>query len=153
MSVPEHRPLYLDKADPTSYAAAGRLAESVGAAAEAAGLSRVLLELVNIRVSQINGCAYCLDLHRTRALEAGEEERRLLLLETWSETELFTEEERAALLLAESITRLPEPEERRYAEDLARAVLGDAAYVAVCWAAIAINAFNRVSITSHHPVR
>ncbi|MBM7519704.1 carboxymuconolactone decarboxylase family protein [Nocardioides nitrophenolicus] len=154
MSATERRrDVYLDKSHPTSYQAAAALALEVGAAAEAAGLDRRIVELVNVRVSQINGCAYCLDLHRRRAVEAGESERRLIVLDAWAETALFSEQERAALQLAESITRLPEPDERRYAEDEARAVLGDEAYGALAWVAITMNAFNRISITSHHPVR
>lgn len=144
---------YLDKAEPAVYQAAVALSQAAGAAAEAAGVGRILVELVNMRVSQINGCAYCLDLHHRQAVEAGETERRLAVLSTWSETSLFDEQEQAALQLAESITRLPEPDERGYAEDSARVVLGDAAYGAVAWVAITMNAFNRISITSHHPVR
>lgn len=144
---------YLDKAQPAAYKAAVALSEQAGAAAEAAGLDRRFVELVNLRVSQINGCAYCLDLHHRQAIEAGESERRLAVLSTWSETSLFSDQEQAALQLAESITELPEPDERGYVEDLARAVLGDAAYSAVAWVAITMNAFNRISITSHHPVR
>jgi len=152
-SAEGRRELFLDKAQPTAYQAAADLALEVGAAAEAAGLDRRFVELVNVRVSQVNGCAYCLDLHRRRAVEAGESERRLIVLDAWTETDLFDERERAALQLAEAITLLPESHERRYAEDEARAVLGDAAYSAVAWVAITMNAFNRISITSHHPVR
>ncbi len=149
----QHRSVFLDKAQPSAYRAAAGLAEQVSAAAEAAGLDRRMVELINLRVSQINGCAYCLDLHRRRAVEAGETDRRIGVLSTWRETALFSEQEQAALQLAESITRLPEPDERRYAEDEARAVLGDDAYSAVAWVAITMNAFNRISITSHHPVK
>ncbi len=144
---------YLDKAAPAVYQAATGLSQAAGDAAEAAGIGRILVELINMRVSQINGCAYCLDLHHRQAVEAGETERRLAVLSTWAETSLFTEQEQAALQLAESITQLPELLERRYVEDEARAVLGDAAYAAVAWVAITMNAFNRISITSHHPVR
>lgn len=147
------RHVFLDKAQPATYRAAAGLAEEVGAAAEAAGVDRRLVELVNMRVSQVNGCAYCLDLHRKRAIEAGESDRRLAVLSAWEDTDLFSEQEQAALQLAESITRLPEEAERRYAEDEARAVLGDEAFAAVAWVAVTMNAFNRISITSHHPVR
>ncbi|TWG99601.1 AhpD family alkylhydroperoxidase [Nocardioides sp. J9] len=147
------RHVFLDKAQPATYRAAAGLAEEVGAAAQAAGVDRRLVELVNMRVSQVNGCAYCLDLHRKRAIEAGESDRRLAVLSAWEDTDLFSEQEQAALQLAESITRLPEEAERRYAEDEARAVLGDEAFAAVAWVAVTMNAFNRISITSHHPVR
>ena len=147
------RHVFLDKAVPAAYKAAVALSEQAGAAAEAAGLDRRFVELVNLRISQINGCAFCLDLHHRNAIEAGESERRIAVLDAWSETSLFSEQEQAALQLAESITRLPEPDERTYAEDMARAVLGDEAYSAVAWVAITLNAFNRISITSHHPVK
>ncbi|WP_418058500.1 carboxymuconolactone decarboxylase family protein [Pimelobacter simplex] len=145
-------PLYLDKAVPAAYAAAAELARQAGAAAEAAGLDRILVELVNLRVSQLNGCAFCLDLHHRRAVRAGESERRLALLPAWSETSLFTAPERAALALAESVTTLPRADTRRRTEDECRAVLGDGAFAAVAWVALTMNAFNRISMTSHHPV-
>lgn len=149
----ERRHVFLDKAQPAAYKAAAALSDQVAAAAEAAGLDRRFVELLNLRVSQVNGCAYCLDLHHRRAIEAGESERRIAVLDAWQETALFDERERAALQLVESITRLPDPLDRVYAEDEARAVLGEEAYSAVAWVAITMNAFNRISITSHHPVK
>ncbi|KAA1428115.1 carboxymuconolactone decarboxylase family protein [Nocardioides antri] len=125
----------------------------IAASAAEAGISEQLLELVNYRVSQINGCAYCLDIHHAKAVRLGEDPRRLAVVQEWQETEIFDDAESAALELAECITLIPEPAERAEVEDCARAVLGDAGYAAVAWAAIAMNAFNRVSITSHHPVR
>ena len=145
--------LYLDKAVPAAYAAATDLAREAGVAAEAAGLDRLLVELVNMRVSQINGCAFCLDLHHRRAVRAGESERRLAVLDAWPETGLFTVQERAALALAESITRLPDVDARRATEEESRTVLGDDAFAAVAWVALTMNAFNRISMTSHHPVK
>ena len=146
-------PLYLDKAAPEIHAAMAAVAGQIRAAAEAAGISERLLELVNLRVSQINGCAYCLDVHFAKAVRLGEDPRRLAVLQEWQETELFDDAESAAIELAECMTLLPEPAERVEVEDCARAVLGDAGYAVVAWAAVAMNAFNRVSITSHHPVR
>lgn len=146
-------PLYLDKAVPAAYAAATDLAREAGVAAEAAGLDRLLVELVNLRVSQLNGCAFCIDLHHRRAVRAGESERRLAVLPAWSETGLFTVQERAALALAESVTTLPDADTRRRTEDESRTVLGDGAFAAVAWVALTMNAFNRISMTSHHPVK
>ncbi|GHF20200.1 hypothetical protein GCM10014715_88470 [Streptomyces spiralis] len=74
-------------------------------AAAAAGLDRTLVELVNLRVSQLNACAYCLNLHTRAALRAGETTQRLGVLAAWRDTELFTSRERAALALAEATTR------------------------------------------------
>ncbi|MGN8130138.1 carboxymuconolactone decarboxylase family protein [Arthrobacter sp. RC1.1 241] len=151
MSVTEH--LYLDKQHPDLWKAISGLGLKVQEAAENAGIGRSLLELLNVRISQINGCAYCLDLHVRRASEAGESPQRLAVLPAWRETALFTEKERAALALVESITELPEQQARDHAEALARECLTAEEFSAVSWLAVTMNAFNRVSITSHHPVR
>ena len=72
------------------------------------GLERPLLELVKMRASQINGCAYCLDMHSKDARAAGETEQRLYLLDAWRETSLYSERERAALEWTEALTRISE---------------------------------------------
>ena len=146
-------PLYLDKAVPDIYAALSGVSKQIAEAAGEAGISESLLELVNLRVSQINGCGYCLDVHHSKAVRLGEDPRRLAVLQEWQETQLFDDIESAALELAEAITRIPAPSVREEVEDAARRVLGDAAYAVVAWAAVSMNAFNRLSITSHHPVR
>jgi AhpD family alkylhydroperoxidase len=112
-----------------------------------------LLELLNVRISQINGCAYCLDLHVRKATEAGESPQRLAVLPAWRDTALFTDKERAALALVESITELPDQRSREREEAFARQCLTAEEFSAVSWVAVTMNAFNRVSITSHHPVR
>jgi AhpD family alkylhydroperoxidase len=121
-------------------------------AAESAGLDEKTVELLRVRVSQLNGCAYCLDLHIREAMEAGETVQRLAVLQAWRETALFTEKERAALALAESITELPGHSVQGHEEAHAREYLSEEEFSAVSWLAITMNAFNRVSITSHHPV-
>ena len=146
-------PLYLDKAVPDIFAALSAVSKQISQAAGEAGISEGLLELVNLRVSQINGCAYCLDVHFAKAVRLGEDPRRLAVLQEWQETQLFDDVESAALELAEAITRLPAPSVREEVEDAARRVLGDAAYAVLAWAAVSMNSFNRLSITSHHPVR
>lgn len=145
--------VFVDKQDPQSYQALRDVAKAARAAARAAGLDRKLVELVNLRVSQLNRCAYCLGVHTRAALELGEAQQRLAVLPAWRETELFSPTERAALLLAESMTTLPDAggQDRDYA--LAREVLSPEQLSAVVWVVIAINAFNRVSIASRHPVR
>ncbi|MFE2014982.1 carboxymuconolactone decarboxylase family protein [Streptomyces sp. NPDC059491] len=145
--------VYVDKESPAAYQALVRTAETVRATAADAGLDRILVELVNLRVSQLNGCASCLDVHTRAALRAGETSRRLGVLAAWRDTELFTARERAALALAEATTHPADAlaQERAYGE--AREVLDDAEISAVIWVAITINAFNRVSILSKHPVR
>ena len=151
MSATEH--LYLDKQHPALWRAISGLGLKVQEAAEEAGIGRGLLELLNVRISQINGCAYCLDLHVRKAGEAGESPQRLAVLPAWRETALFTDKERAALALVESITELRNEESREHAEAYAREGLTADEFSAVSWVAVTMNAFNRVSITSHHPVR
>ena len=70
------------------------------------GLDHRLLELVKMRTSQLNGCAYCIDMHSKDARAAGETEQRLYLLDAWRETPLYTERERAALAWTEAVTRV-----------------------------------------------
>jgi AhpD family alkylhydroperoxidase len=71
------------------------------------GLEKSLIELVKMRASQINGCAFCLDMHSKDARKSGESERRLYLLNAWREAPFYTARERAALALTEHLTRLP----------------------------------------------
>src|SRR6202000_3032459 len=82
------------------------LSREVTAAATEAGIDKKLIELVKVRASQLNGCAFCLDMHSAAARKAGETERRLLVLAAWRESGLFDERERAALALAEALTDL-----------------------------------------------
>lgn len=145
--------LYLDKQHPALWKAMSALGLQVQGAAEEAGIGSGLLELLNVRISQINGCAYCLDLHVRKASEAGETAQRLAVLPAWRDTALFTDRERAALALVESITELPDQQSREREEAFARECLSAEEYSAVSWLAVTMNAFNRVSITSHHPVR
>jgi AhpD family alkylhydroperoxidase len=70
------------------------------------GLDRRLLELVKMRTSQLNGCAYCIDMHSKDARDAGETEQRLYLLDAWRETPLYTDRERTALEWTEAVTRV-----------------------------------------------
>jgi AhpD family alkylhydroperoxidase len=147
------RRVFVDKQSPEAYHALTATAEAVRGVAAAAGLDRLLVELVNIRVSQINACAYCLNLHTRAALRAGETSQRLGVLPAWRDTQLFTPQERAALALAEATTRPADIAAQESAWAQARAVLSDDEISAVIWVAITINAFNRVSVMSKHPVR
>lgn len=151
MSTTEH--IFLDKHHPASWRALNGLGLKVREAAIEAGLDPKLIELLYVRTSQLNGCAYCLDMHVSDALKGGESSQRLAVLPAWRDTELFDGTERAALALAESITNLPDARTREAEEAYARDHLTAEQYSAVSWLAITMNAFNRVSITSQHPVR
>ncbi|MGJ3562200.1 carboxymuconolactone decarboxylase family protein [Streptomyces sp. INA 01156] len=142
--------VFVDKQSPAAYRALASTAEAVRKVAADAGLDRVLVELINIRVSQLNSCAFCLSLHTTRALRAGETAERLGVLAAWRDTELFPPRERAALALAEATTLPTDADAQSSAYALARSVLSEDEISAVIWVAITMNAFNRVSVLSKH---
>ncbi|MEC3980326.1 carboxymuconolactone decarboxylase family protein [Amycolatopsis sp. H20-H5] len=138
---------------PEIYKAMATLQAEVEKAAANAGIDPKLLELVKLRASQLNGCAFCLDMHSHDTLELGESPRRLFVLEGWRETELFTEQERAALALTEAMTRLADlndvPDD--VYEEAIRVFTEDQ-YRVVAWSVIAINSWNRMAVTSHAPL-
>jgi AhpD family alkylhydroperoxidase len=112
----------------------------------ASGLEKTLLHIVKLRASQINGCAYCIDMHWREAREAGEPEHRLYGLGAWREGPWYSERERAALAWTESLTlvaasRAPDAD---YAA--VRSHFDDKTLVDLTWAIAAINAWNRMSI-------
>ncbi len=111
-------------------------------------LDRRLLELIKIRASQLNGCAFCIDLHTREARAHGETEQRIYALSAWRETPFFTDRERAALAFIEAITLLQDghvPDEV-YAE--AARHFDDAELAQLIWAAVVINAWNRVGVAT-----
>ncbi|MEU0222407.1 carboxymuconolactone decarboxylase family protein [Streptomyces sp. NPDC006265] len=138
----------LKKITPDVSAAMGSLHAAAVSAAQDAKLEPELLELVRIRASQINGCAFCLDLHTRDARGQGETEQRLHTLAAWRETPFFSERERAALALTEAVTlvhdgRVPDSV---YAE--AAEVFDENQIAALVWAATVINAYNRIAIAT-----
>lgn len=147
------RRVRVDKRHPQIYRAQLEVARAVRAAAAEAGFDRILVELVNIRVSQINGCAYCLHIHVRDALANGESTQRLAVLPAWRDTTLFTDDERAALTLAESLTTLPDAGDRETGYAQAAAHLTREQMSALIWVVVTMNAFNRLSIASRHEVR
>lgn len=153
MSATTTQHIFLDKQHPAMWRALNGLGLKAREAADDAGIDRKIVELLYVRISQINGCAFCLDMHVRDAVERGETPQRLAVLPAWRETALFTDKERAALALAENITELPGHPNQDHEEGYAREHLSADEFSVVSWLAITINAFNRVSITSHHPVR
>jgi AhpD family alkylhydroperoxidase len=139
--------IQISKAIPEAFTAFFTASAEVSKAGAAAGLDAKLVELVKIRASQLNGCAFCLDKHTADAIKLGEEHRRLHLLAAWRETDLFTEQERAALELTEALTRLSEtrdlPDE---VYELATKVFTEAQYQAVVWLVVIINGLNRLAV-------
>lgn len=146
------RPL-MDKVMPEAWKAAAAFSTGIRDAAAGRGLSPHEAELIKVRASQINGCAFCLDLHSREARAAGVVQQKLDLLPAWRETSLFDERERAVLAVAEAATTLPLSTEAEADLSGARSVLGEETFVAAEWVSVAINAFNRMSILSGHSVR
>ncbi len=111
------------------------------------GLERTLYELVKTRASQINGCAYCIDMHTKDARKAGETEQRLYALNAWRETPFYTERERAALAWTEALTLISENDVPESLYKATREYFNEAEIVALTMAIIAINGWNRLAIS------
>jgi AhpD family alkylhydroperoxidase len=113
----------------------------------ASELTKIHKELIKIRASQINGCAFCLDMHTKDALKYGETQQRIFTLSAWRDTPFFTKEEQAILALTEEVTLIPNHvSDKTYNE--AVAVLGEKYTAQVIFAIITINGWNRVAITT-----
>lgn len=152
MTTPEV-PVAVDitEAHRPAYRAANGLAKAAREAAEATGIGSDVVELIDVRVSQINGCARCLSVHVPRARRAGVTQHRLDLLTTWREASVFTGVERAALEIAELTTTLPHGAALAASGGAGRrGGLTDEQVAAIVWVAIAIGAFNRISVMSGH---
>jgi AhpD family alkylhydroperoxidase len=143
-----------DEVLPDTYKRLLNLNQHVDRMAEEHGVPRRLVELVKIRCSQVNGCAFCTDLHVGWALDAGEDERRLHLVATWRETGgLFNAQERAALALAEAVCHLPST--REVADEVyaaAAAEFSSQQLGVVVWAIAEIQTFNALNATSRKPL-
>lgn len=111
------------------------------------GLEKTLYELVKIRASQINGCAYCLDMHTKDARKTGETEQRLYALSAWRETPFYTERERAALEWTEALTLISETDVPDAIYDSVRKHFDEKEMVALTMAIVAINGWNRLAIS------
>jgi AhpD family alkylhydroperoxidase len=129
-------------------AGAGALKAMFGLSAylSKSGLEKSLLELVDFRVSQINGCAYCLDMHSKDLRAAGETEQRLYLLSAWRESPFYTERERAALEWAEAVTLVAEGHVPDEVYEHAREHFTEEELVNLTLAVVAINGWNRFNI-------
>jgi AhpD family alkylhydroperoxidase len=106
-----------------------------------------LFHLVEIRASQINGCAYCIDMHTKEARLAGETEQRIYALNAWRETPFFTERERAALEWTESVTRVADTHVPDEVFERAAAQFDEEELVALTFAVVVINSWNRLSVS------
>ena len=140
--------------DATSYLQSrlGQAMLALQAEVEASGLERSLLELVKIRVSQINGCAYCIDMHTKDARAYGESEQRIYALNAWRETPFFSDRERAALEWAETLTLIGETHAPDEVFERVRRHFSDDELVALTFSVVTINGWNRLAVAFRLPV-
>ncbi len=115
------------------------------------GLEHPLMELIKIRASQINGCAYCIDMHTKDARAAGETEQRIYALNAWRETPFYSERERAALEWTEAVTLVGETHVPDAVYEHVRQHFSEGELVALTFALVAINGWNRLSIAFRAP--
>ncbi|PSK93267.1 carboxymuconolactone decarboxylase family protein [Taibaiella chishuiensis] len=116
------------------------------------GIEDMLLELIYFRVSQINGCAYCLDMHAKDLRAKGETEQRLYLLSSWHEAPLYTGRERAALTWAEALTKLGGGTVPDRIYNAVREEFSEQEVIDLTVAVITINSYNRINIAFGAPV-
>ena len=128
----------------------GRAMLALSTEAEAT-VERPLFELVKVRASQMNGCAYCIDMHTKDARLAGETEQRLYALNAWRETPFFTERERAALEWTEAVTRVGETHVPDEIYQRVAAQFDEADLVALTFAVVVINGWNRLAVSFRAP--
>ena len=146
------RRIHLSKAARPAYDALDHFAQTVGRIATDAGIDDRLKELALIHTSQLNGCAYCIRVHVTRATAAGVTADEIAQLSAWRESGVFSERERAALELAEAYVHIHEGGVSDELYDHVGSVFSEAEYVAVSWLLVSINAFNRITIAGRYPV-
>ncbi|SRR5579884_434997 len=124
---------------------------SLETAIHTSGLEPSLIDLVRLRASQINGCAYCIDMHWKDLRAGGESEQRLYSLDAWRETPFYTERERAALAWAESVTRITDGHVPDTVYEEVRKQFTEAELANLTLAIVAINGWNRFNIAFRTP--
>lgn len=134
----------IDKVVPAGYNAVLGLEKFI----ESTPLTRVHKDLIKIRASQINGCAFCINMHTKDARKAGETEQRIYALNAWRDTPFFTDEERAILALTEEVTLISgHVKDETYTQ--AAALLDETYLAQVILSIITINVWNRIGITTN----
>jgi AhpD family alkylhydroperoxidase len=132
------------KVAPGAYRALAQVEKYVH---DSSGLEKSLLELVKLRASQINGCAYCIDMHTKDARAAGESEQRLYLLSVWREAPLYSDRERAALEWTEAVTLVAQDHVPDEVYERVRLHFTEEELVNLTLAIATINAWNRFAIS------
>lgn len=136
--------LEIGKVEPAAHHVMMKLENYV----RASGLDKTLLELVKTRASQINRCAFCIDMHTKDARHAGETEQRLYALSAWAETPFFTHQERAALTFTESVTQISQHGVSDAVYEEVSRYFTQEQIVKLLMAIVVINSWNRLSIAT-----
>lgn len=142
----------LGKSAPALYQAVVQLERLVSESLADAGIAEGFSHLLRLRASQINQCAFCVRMHARDALASGESSDRVAVLAAWRESGYFSPRERAALDLVEAITSVSDGQVPDVVYTQAASHLSEAEISAIEWLAVAINAWNRIAISSRYPV-
>jgi AhpD family alkylhydroperoxidase len=134
----------LGKIEPNAYKAIMELEKYV----VSTSVDKNLLHLIKLRASQVNGCAFCIDMHSKEARKDGETEQRIYALSAWRETPFFSDQERAALALTESVTLVSKDHVPEEVYETARHFFDDQTLAQIIMAIITVNAWNRLAITT-----
>jgi AhpD family alkylhydroperoxidase len=140
--------LTLQKTDPEAW----KLLYGLEVHLAASGLSATHRHLIKVRASQLNGCAFCLNMHTKEARKDGETEQRLYLLSAWRETSLFTPEEKALLALTEEVTLISHGGVSDATYQQAAALFDEHTLSSALLAVVLINAWNRIAISTELPI-
>ena len=135
----------IEAAEPGIYKAMDEAEKQVAAF----GLDRKLVELVKLRVSQVNGCGYCVNMHSADAIKAGETQKRVFAMSAWWETPFFSPEERAAFRLAEEVTLISQGGVTETTYQEANKHFSESEIAQLIFIATVINSWNRIAISVH----
>jgi AhpD family alkylhydroperoxidase len=138
----------IETSAPAFLKAMGQLDRAATRELDGAGIDAKLRELIRIRASQLNGCAYCIDMHTKDARAVGEAEQRIYALPAWRETPYFTERERAALAFTETVTLVAQTRVPYAAYQEVAAQFTQAEVAALISLIVAINAWNAIAVSS-----
>lgn len=116
------------------------------------GLTPLQKELIKIRASQINQCAFCLNMHTRDALKIGETQQRIFLLNAWRETDLFSDEEKALLALTEEVTLISKHGVSNATYNEAKKFFSDDVIAQIIMSTVVINSWNRIAVSTHTPI-
>ncbi|RNL91462.1 carboxymuconolactone decarboxylase family protein [Sinomicrobium pectinilyticum] len=141
--------IQVDKLQPEAYKAIIALEGHLSKTSE---LSTTHRELIKIRASQINGCAFCIAMHTKDALKYGETQERIFLLDAWKETNLFSEEEKVILAITEEITFIHQNGLTQNTYNRALNFFSETYLAQIIMAVTMINVWNRIAISTHKPI-